>query len=438
MKELCENAMKARDEARQAGFELEWIERLLSTGFSSRKRLFRAFADFICGVRRGEDGEESGDEAKAVVSRCRVFLIDDSGAQIGYYQAGKHQIVDFPFPLGDDDEPLFNSMKEKLRPILAYVTGTSRKLKSGDEFSTRKMPVDYPQKDRVGDRTQWLELPVVVGRRVVAKIVVDHFSEPNDAFTLGEVRHLSRLVRSLSLAAETVELQRDRFNLSLVGQQYRFLWHHQFSTWDRLYFFAANNPSASRVEFQNRLEEIRKAQERLEAVFNTSSQQGGDPVSVDDDLTLAEEIMGPQITTKAPPKFPANKVNAEYPSSHRPLLQILLTLLANADNACQNESENYSTPASITVEAERVDGKLVISVEDTGCGVADKADQIREAFLEPASFLHEGLDGRKGLVYSAYLAQDLGWELHLASEHGPTRFELSLPVKGKVGAGGST
>ena len=238
--ELCVNAMKARDDSRHSAFELQWFELLYTKGFSSRKALFEEFAAFVC------------DEPNRIVTRCRIYTLDGSNIQRALLQHGRHQVDGFDeMVLGDEVSALRNEIVDMQRPLLVTLPKGRWKFDQGDEFTAKRWDKD-PHEDRFGERSQWLELPVDVGHRVVAKVVVDFYREPRDAFTLGEVRHLTRLVRLLSLAADTLELERDRTNLVSVGLQHRLLWHHLFINWRDLYIYCKDD-EVTKQDMRSRL-----------------------------------------------------------------------------------------------------------------------------------------------------------------------------------------
>jgi signal transduction histidine kinase len=93
------------------------------------------------------------------------------------------------------------------------------------------------------------------------------------------------------------------------------------------------------------------------------------------------------------------------------------------DNLILNAIQNTPAHGSVTVQAQRRNGKLLLRVRDTGPGVAD---DLRERLFEP--FVSGRTDGTGlGLAIVREIARNHGGEARLIpSEHGAS-FEIELP-----------
>lgn len=108
---------------------------------------------------------------------------------------------------------------------------------------------------------------------------------------------------------------------------------------------------------------------------------------------------------------------------HR-LLQILVNLVRNAKHAC---TEHGQTGKCITVRAERVDGRLRITVSDNGIGIAP--ENLTRIFAHGFTTRKDGHGF--GLHSGALAAVELGGSLSVHSDghgHGAT-FILDLPLQ---------
>jgi signal transduction histidine kinase len=105
------------------------------------------------------------------------------------------------------------------------------------------------------------------------------------------------------------------------------------------------------------------------------------------------------------------------------LLQILLNIISNA---CK-----FTDEGSIRISAQRQDDQIVISVTDTGPGIAPE-DQaaVFEAFKQTNSGLRQGGGTGLGMPISKNLAKAHGGDIELRSKAGEgATFIVTLPVK---------
>lgn len=111
------------------------------------------------------------------------------------------------------------------------------------------------------------------------------------------------------------------------------------------------------------------------------------------------------------------------------LLQVLLNLLVNAEQAVQREGH-------VVLRSRAEPGWAVVDVEDNGPGIpAEVGRQLFEPFFTTKG---EGEGTGLGLSISRQIAREHGGELSFVSEIGKgTRFELRLPVVSPSGRGAS-
>ncbi len=117
----------------------------------------------------------------------------------------------------------------------------------------------------------------------------------------------------------------------------------------------------------------------------------------------------------------------ELPSliaSRDALSQALLSLVRNATQAIPSGTPEQH---SITITARQLDGQIIISVADTGCGIPAV---LRERIFEPFySTRPPGEGSGLGLPLARDIIRRHGGDLMLASgPDEPTRFELTLPA----------
>ncbi len=108
-------------------------------------------------------------------------------------------------------------------------------------------------------------------------------------------------------------------------------------------------------------------------------------------------------------------------ATNRNMLYRILSALT--DNALKNTEKG-----SVTLKARTVAQTLILTVEDTGCGIpADQAENIFERFVKLDSF-KQGIG--LGLPLSRKLAEQLGGILTLDTNYIlGARFVLTLPFK---------
>jgi signal transduction histidine kinase len=105
--------------------------------------------------------------------------------------------------------------------------------------------------------------------------------------------------------------------------------------------------------------------------------------------------------------------------------QIALNLLSNA--------VKYTDEGTITLRAQRLDGRLRVSVADTGLGIApDEVGKVFDEFHRGDSTVARTRRGTGlGLTISRRLARALGGDLTVQSRLGAgSTFTLDLPVDG--------
>ncbi|UUZ74414.1 hypothetical protein LP414_18200 [Polaromonas sp. P1(28)-13] len=133
------------------------------------------------------------------------------------------------------------------------------------------------------------------------------------------------------------------------------------------------------------------------------------------ELLLDEQV---QLDAQVASDLPAMRVDVEK------LRQIMLNLLSNA--------VKFTVCGSIDVQARCADGRVEVSVADTGIGIpADKLEAVFEEFeqVDASSTRAHGGTGL-GLAIARRLARLMGGELRAQSTLGAgSTFTLSLPIR---------
>jgi signal transduction histidine kinase len=108
------------------------------------------------------------------------------------------------------------------------------------------------------------------------------------------------------------------------------------------------------------------------------------------------------------------------------IMQILLNLMSNA---CK-----FTDVGEIIVRARRSEEKVMLTITDTGPGIASEDHQmIFEAFKQTQTGLRHGSGTGLGLAISRSLAEAHGGQLWLDSEPGKgATFSVSLPIKSEA------
>jgi signal transduction histidine kinase len=185
----------------------------------------------------------------------------------------------------------------------------------------------------------------------------------------------------------------------------------------------AESLGGSRVH--SRLRTVRQEASRLREILDDFLKYAGN-------LTLDREMLDVNILLDElcdffAPQASANKVNLRFLPSASPLMasvdaklikQALLNLMLNATQAMSGGGE-------LMLTAERQDKTVVLSVTDTGPGIAsDDAKRIFEAYYTTK----KGGTGL-GLPMTRRIVEEHGGSVHVQSEPGRgTRFELRLPL----------
>lgn len=124
------------------------------------------------------------------------------------------------------------------------------------------------------------------------------------------------------------------------------------------------------------------------------------------------EQLGVKVVAEIPANLPKVKCNPDL------LTLVLVSLIANALEAMPQGGR-------LTLAVERVDANLVLSLSDTGLGIAAK--QLDEVFRPLVSYKRSGLG--VGLGLARRILRRYGGELRLVSrEHEGTTVSLNLPV----------
>ena len=110
------------------------------------------------------------------------------------------------------------------------------------------------------------------------------------------------------------------------------------------------------------------------------------------------------------------------------LQQVLMNLTLNGIDAMK-ETDRVK---ELTITSEAGDGELVVSVSDTGAGIApERADRIFDAFYTTKS---HGLG--MGLAISRSIVEAHGGRLWVTSNPGPgANFHLALPIQSRTAEG---
>lgn len=174
------------------------------------------------------------------------------------------------------------------------------------------------------------------------------------------------------------------------------------------------------VEVRASLEHARDIIRRTRE-FASPNQQARGPVRLHQVITDAIRFVGPQLTHKAAVAVevdPALEVLGERTG----LVQVLMNLLVNAAHALRGRPE-----PRVTLRATPRDGEVLLTLEDTGCGIPEEElDRIWDRFFttKPAS---EGTG--LGLAVCRDLIRWHGGAIRVESTVGRgTRFEIRLPA----------
>jgi hypothetical protein len=422
IRDLGGQVMKAWEEERRTRLERLWLEHMLQRPSRDQHDLLRWFADFLVDYR--------------LVRRCRVFTIDDDRKQKPFCEGGKRKTPGFfDVKLNDQDEHILSSST----PALFVRPRGKTSLKESKEFGVRlNMPEAHERELRNGRRSQWVEAPVWQGERLVAKLVLDHDGTPDDAFTLGEMRLISRFARTLAIAADDVEARQTHTRLCCLGLHASLLWHHLAGAVWRLQALAA----AAGEDPRPPVEAIAGSLARFDSLFHKGRPTAAPPppVTVSEELRQARLILEPQFDV-APYagirlEFPAGEFPHLVPGLDRPLLLILMSLVTNAADAINRRRESSPPPVGhirVAVRQKEKEQALRLRVEDNGTGVAPESEQeLKERLRNPGRFVarHEP---SKGLVFSAMLARENGWAVELTRPANPTVFEVIIPLRTEEG-----
>lgn len=147
-----------------------------------------------------------------------------------------------------------------------------------------------------------------------------------------------------------------------------------------------------------------------------AEEPGNVEAAIYDTVTLVspQKAMKPiELEVDVYPDLPAVALGREQ------LVQILLNLLLNAADACEEEGK-------VTVRARPTDGGVAISVEDTGPGVAP---EVQSRLFEPFVTTKDvGKGTGLGLAVCRGLVESAGGTIALDPEHaGGARFVIELP-----------
>ena len=107
--------------------------------------------------------------------------------------------------------------------------------------------------------------------------------------------------------------------------------------------------------------------------------------------------------------------------------QVLLNLLVNAAHAIGQKSEGSSKKGIITISTDLENSTLVLSVQDTGCGIPEgNKDSVYDPFFTTKE-IGKGTGQGLAIVYS--LIEKHGGSIELVSTEGEgTTFTVRLPM----------
>lgn len=441
IQELCLQMMKAREEGLRNAVERAWFAEMPRT-IHSLEEMLRRFADLVA------------DENRGFAVRCRVFLVTSTGEQKPFYQAGRYQAKGFlKAKLDERDTQILGAPK----PLLFVRKNATTDLQGGEDFGVRLEQDEAHPADLNNEyRSQWVEVAVWVRERPVAKVVFDHTDVPhdrrtrgrkgyNDAFTLDEVRLIARLGRMLSLAAEFIDARRTYFHLCRLGLLASLFWHYLSRSADELSYAPE---TAIPPEFQHLVKSMQATLKPFDGLFRNHKDREvhaigsieADWTSVDEELVAASHVFtavkNDNILLNDPP--PKGSFPQRVPHTDHPLMLIVLTLLNNARKILARHLKKQRGGIGridIKLTRDRTSPACVhIRIKDTGPGLSVKeARQLKDRLKDPALALANG-EG-SDLVYSAYLARELGWELKLTRARSWTTFDLVVRTQD---AGGSS
>jgi signal transduction histidine kinase len=419
--DLCSRAMRSWEKDRRAQLERQWLVKLLERPFLSYLEMLTWFADHAV--------------TEGFVARCRVFTIDEQGNQKPHHEGGGKKTPGF-FDVKLDNRG-DGHILDAVKPVLFVREGRETPLRTSEEFDVLTgMGEAHPKELDNERRGQWVETPVHLNGRKVAKLVLDHNDAREDAFTLGEMRLISRLTRTLSIAAEVIEAERARSRLCCLGLHASLLWHHLAHAVHRL---ALCPPDVDREELLRRNQASARALRRLGGLFQKKRPDAGlsaASFSIAEELREGRDILEPFFDTE----FGHIRLaidQGDYPElvpgADRPLLLILLSLVINAAGAIPKPREEGGVrKGRVDVALRRQPGRIVVQVVDNGVGIAaEREADVRARLERPAGFLSRG-EG-SGLIFASMLAQEKGWGLALPLRADPTTFELTIPTKAQGG-----
>ncbi len=151
---------------------------------------------------------------------------------------------------------------------------------------------------------------------------------------------------------------------------------------------------------------------------------------VSDDVSLPEIITNVSVTGRAllndKPVTIKTEMEETLPQirgDHQRIRQILLNIISNA---CK-----FTDEGSITITAKQDNADVIISVTDTGCGIAESDQKmVFEAFMQTHDGLRQGGGTGLGMPITKNLIEAHGGTLELESELGRgSTFYIRLPIK---------
>lgn len=291
----------------------------------------------------------------------------------------------------------------------------------------------------------FLIAPLALGDQVTGSISVQN-TERENAFSEADVRLLSTLAASISVALENARLFQQAQDAQAAAERA----NQAKST------FLANMSHELRTPLNAIIGFTRIVKRKAQGVLDEKQVDNLDKVLVSAEHLLAlintildiAKIEAGRMDVQ-PANFEASTliemclttatpllktgvvlqkhVHADLPtlySDQEKIKQILLNLLSNA--------AKFTHEGSITVSAHRLDELLLIDVTDTGIGISHEAQQkVFEEFQQADSSTTRKYGGTGlGLSISRHLARLLGGDLTLTSELGKgSTFTLSFPIR---------